>query len=50
MNENRYAIMLAKVILIMTLTISTVLYPLIIPIGIVGWASWTLWNNYHKRI
>jgi len=50
MNENKYAVMLAKVILIMTLTISAVLYPLIIPIGIVGWAGWTLWKNYHERI
>ena len=50
MNENRHAIMLAKVILIMTLTISTVLYPPIIIIGIVGWAGWTLWKNYNERI
>tara|TARA_B100000963_G_scaffold108603_1_gene94427 strand:- start:753 stop:896 length:144 start_codon:yes stop_codon:yes gene_type:complete len=44
--KNKEAVMLAKVILIMTLTISTVLYPPIILIGLVGWAAWTLYKNY----
>tara|TARA_R100001460_G_scaffold4988_2_gene14013 strand:+ start:1790 stop:1936 length:147 start_codon:yes stop_codon:yes gene_type:complete len=48
MNENKYAVMLAQVILIMTLTIFTVLFPPIIIIGIVGWAGWTLWKNYNE--
>ena len=45
MNENKEAIMLSKVILIMAATIFTVIYPPIILVGIVFWAAWTLWKN-----
>ena len=46
MNKNKEAIMLAKGIIIAAALISTIIYPPIILVAIVGWAGWTLWKNY----
>ena len=44
--RNKEAIMLAKVIVGITGFAAVVVCPPLVLVGIVGWASWTLYKNY----
>lgn len=44
--EDKYAVMLAKLILILAAGGTAILFPPTVLILIVGWAGWTVWKNY----
>ena len=46
MNRNKEAVMLSKLIIGLTIFIAIAMYPPVALLGIVGWASWTLYKNY----
>ena len=45
-DKNKEAVMLSKVIVGIVGFIAVVTFPPIVLVGIVGWASWTLYKNY----
>ena len=49
-DQNKEAIMLSKMIVGIAGLITVAVFPPILLIGIVGWASWTLWNNYNEKV
>ena len=50
MNNSKESVMLAKVIVGIAIFTLIAVFPPMVFVGIVGWASWTLWKNYHERV
>jgi hypothetical protein len=50
MNRDKEAVMLAKIIVGIAIFVLVAVYPPMLLVGILLWAAWTLWENYHERI
>ena len=48
--KSKEEIMLAKLVVGISVFVLIAVFPPMIFVGILGWASWTLWKNYNERV